>query len=296
MVAVACLALGLVRVLHLAAPPRADHLSLAAHWYDERARATRRRDAAEVAGSSPLDRLATRIAEHIERRGSDLTSLHQDLAITGTTMERHLSKLLGLVLVAFMGPPMILGVLTTVGLNLPVSLGLFLSLALAAGMSVVAQRELRASAARLRAEFRRSLSIYLDLMAMALDAGRGHAEALPAAANIGTGWTFEHLQDAIDGARFSGVTAWESLGALGQRIGLPQLVDLDAALRLANEDGAKVKSTLIARAGTLRSARIADAEAEANQATESMKFTLILMVFTFLGYQLYPSIVRLFAG
>ena len=120
--------------------------------------------------------------------------------------------------------------------------------------------------------------------------------ALPAAANIGTGWTFDHLQDAIDGARFSGVTAWESLGALGRRVGLPELFDLDAALRLANEDGAKVKATLVARAGTLRSRRIADAEADANQATESMKFTLIVMVFAFLGYELYPSIVRLFAG
>jgi tight adherence protein C len=73
-------------------------------------------------------------------------------------------------------------------------------------------------------------------------------------------------------------------------------VDLDASLRLANEDGAKIKATLIARAGTLRAARVADAEAEANRATESMKFTLIVMVFAFLGYELYPSIVRLFAG
>ena len=186
--------------------------------------------------------------------------------------------------------------LSAAGLDLPWSIGLMLGVGLAAAMGVVAHRELRAEASKRRAEFRRSLSIYLDLVSMALDAGRGHAEALPAAANIGAGWTFEHLQDAIDGARFSGVTAWESLGILGQRVGLPELVDLDAALRLANEDGAKVKATLIARAGTLRAARIADAESEANEATESMKFTLIVMVFAFLGYELYPSIVRLFSG
>jgi len=163
-------------------------------------------------------------------------------------------------------------------------------------MLVIAQRELRETARRRRAEFRRTLSIYLDLVAMSMQAGRGHAEALPAAAAIGTGWTFTDLQDAIGGARFSGITSWAALGRLGERLGLPELTDLEGALRLANEDGAKVKATLVARAGTLRAQRIADAEAEANQATESMKFALIVMVFIFLTYELYPSIARLFAG
>ena len=294
MVASACLALGLVQLMRLAVPPRADHVALAGRWYDERARATQRRDAADVAGTPWVHRLTTRIAEQVERRGAQ--SLQSDLAITGTTLEQHLTKVLGLVAVAFVGPPLILGALSVTGLNLPISFGLLLGLGLAGAMVVVAQREVQTRAAELRAEFRRSLSIYLDLVAMALDAGRGHAEALPAAANIGAGWTFAHLQDAIDGARFSGISAWESLGVLGHRLGLPELMDLDAALRLANEDGARVKATLTARAGTLRAARVADAEAEANQATESMKFTLIVMVFAFLGYELYPSIARLFAG
>ena len=131
---------------------------------------------------------------------------------------------------------------------------------------------------------------------MSMQAGRGHAEALPASAAIGSGWTFTLLRDAIDGARFSGITPWAALGQLGERIGMPELTDLDAALRIAHDDGAKVKATLVARAGTLRAQRIADAEAEANQATESMKFALIVMVFTFLIYELYPSVVRLFAG
>jgi hypothetical protein len=75
-----------------------------------------------------------------------------------------------------------------------------------------------------------------------------------------------------------------------------ELTDLEAALRLASDDGAKIRATLIARAQTLRAKRIADAEAAAAQATESMKFALIVLVFVFLSYELYPSVVRLFAG
>ena len=131
---------------------------------------------------------------------------------------------------------------------------------------------------------------------MSMQAGRGHAEALPASAAIGTGWAFTQLQDAIDGARFSGTTPWHALGQLGDRFGIRELTDLDAALTLANDDGAKVRTTLVARAETLRSERIADAEAAAAQATESMRFALIVMVFAFLAYELYPSVARLFAG
>jgi Flp pilus assembly protein TadB len=163
-------------------------------------------------------------------------------------------------------------------------------------MVVVSRHELRENAQRRRAEFRRSLSIYIDLVAMSMQAGRGHAEALPASAAIGSGWAFAHIQDAIDGARFSGVTAWHALGQMGDRFGIRELTDLDAALDLANEDGAKVRATLTARAETLRAQRIADAEAAAAKATETMRFALIVMVFAFLSYELYPSVARLFAG
>ena len=276
-------------------PPRVDLAAGVGRWDRDRLRASRTATTTNV-GRSPVDRIASRLSGAVARRVRDQAGLSQDLAVTGTTLEAHLSKTLAVVLVALVGPPVIFGVLGLVGVAIPLSWGLGLGVALALGIAVVAHRELRGEARRLRAEFRRSLSMYLDLVAMSLEAGRGHAEALPAAARIGSGWTFQALADAVEGARFSGITAWEALGHLGRRYGLPELVDLEGALRLAHDDGAKVKATLIARAATLRSARVAHAEAVANQATESMKFALIVMVFAFLSYELYPSVVRLFAG
>jgi tight adherence protein C len=296
MAAVGCLAVGLVHLLHLAVPPRTDLAAGVGRWDAGRARSSRHRGSVDPAPRTPVERAARRLSEEVVKRSRDLASLDQDLAVTDTILERHLTRLITIALAALIGPPVIFGALAVVGVAVPVGFGLLVGLALSAAMVIVVQRELRTDAAARRAEFRRSMSIYLDLVAMSLEAGRGHAEALPAAANIGTGWTFTYLQDAIDGARFSGITAWQSLGQLGRRIGMPELVDLEGALRLASDDGAKVKATLLARAGTLRAARVADVEAEANQATESMKFTLIVMVFAFLTYELYPSLVRLFAG
>lgn len=296
MLAVGCVAAGLVHAFRLAAPPRTDLVVGVGRWDHARIRASREPLNHTPDNHSVLDSLSSWVAESLTRRGRDLTRTRQDLAITGSSLEQHLSRVLGLALVGLLGPSAVLAILRVAGLGLPVSLGLVAGIGLAAAMVVGVRRELHATAQSRRAEFRRSLSVYLDLVAMSMEAGRGHSEALPAAAEIGSGWTFTHLQDAIDGARYSGIAPWVSLGRLGERIGMPELTDLDSALRLAHDDGAKVKATLVARAGTLRAQRIADAEADANQNTESMKFTLIVMVFAFLAYELYPSIVRLFAG
>ena len=292
----ACFAMGLVHLLHLAAPPRTDLVASVGRWDLDRARASRQVQVGDPRATSPLSKLAKRIAEELSRRGRDWTSFNQDLAITGATLEAHVAKTLGLAAVALVGPSAIFGLLAMADVAVPLSMAAVFGLALAVGIVFLAHREIRSEATSRRAEFRRSLSIYLDLVAMSLEAGRGHAEALPASARIGTGWTFVELQDAIEGARYSGASAWRALGQLGHRIGVPELVDLEGALTLANDDGAKVRASLIARAATLRAARVADVEAEANQATESIKFALIAMVFAFLTYELYPSIARLYAG
>jgi tight adherence protein C len=296
MLVAGCVAAAVLHAYRLAVPPRTDLVTAVGRWDRARARASRVQRIGTAATDSPTARLSRWLAEQLRRRTRDLTRLHQDLAITGATLEGYLSRTLTLALAGLLGPIAVLTVLNAAGAGLPPVLGPAIGLGLAAVMVAITQRELREAARRKRADFRRGLSIYLDLVAMSMQAGRGHNEALPAAAAIGADWPFTELQDAIDGARFSGITAWAALGRLGHRVGMRELIDLDGALQLANDDGAKVRATLVARAGTLREQRIADADAAAGQATESMKFALIVMVFVFLTYELYPSVARLFAG
>lgn len=296
MLAAGFVAVAVLHAYRLAMPPRADMASSVRRWDSSRARATRIQRVGAPKAITLGGKVQSQLADQVLRRVRDVKALTQDLAVTGATVEQHIGKSTVLVLVGFFGPLVILGLFNTIGLGVPVVFGPVAGLVLAVAMLFVTRQELAESAKRRRAEFRRTLSVYLDLVAMSMQAGRGHSEALPASAAIGTGWAFTHLQDAIDGARFSGTTPWHALGQLGDRFGIRELTDLDAALTLANDDGAKVRTTLVARAETLRSERIADAEATAAQATESMRFALIVMVFAFLAYELYPSVARLFAG
>lgn len=296
MIAAGVVAVAVLHAYRLAVPPRADLVGAVRQWDSARARATRIQRIGAPETTTIGGRVQSWLVEQVLRRARDVKGYTQDLSVTATTIEQFVGKATALAVAGFVGPVVVLGVCNAVGLGLPLVVGPAVGAVLAIAMVAVTRHELHDKAEKRRAEFRRSLSIYLDLVAMSLQAGRGHAEALPASAAIGSGWTFAELQDAIDGARFSGVTAWEALGQLGGRFGIRELTDLDAALHLANDDGAKVRATLIARAETLRARRIADAEADAAKATESMKLVLIVMVFAFLSYQLYPSIARLFAG
>jgi len=296
LVAVGLVAVAVLRAYRLAVPPRADLVSAVHQWDSSRARATRLQHIGTARTDSAGGRLQRWLADQMLRRMRDVRSFTRDVAVTESTVEQHIAKTASLALVGFLGPIVILGFFNAIGLGLPLILGPAAGLLLGAAMLVVTRQELAEKAKKRRAEFRRTLSIYLDLVGMSMQAGRGHGEALPVAASIGSGWAFTYLQDAIDGARFSGTTPWHALGELGERFGIRELTDLDAALALANDDGAKVRATLVARAETLRSERISDAEAAAAQATESMRFALIVMVFAFLTYELYPSVARLFAG
>jgi Flp pilus assembly protein TadB len=296
MLAAGVVAIAVLHAYRLAVPPRPDLASAVRRWDASRARATRIQRIGAPKATTVGGKAQNWMVDQVLRRARDVKHLAQDLAVTGATIEQHVGKTTVLVTVGFVGPLVVLGFLNTIGLGLPLVFGPAAGVVLAAAMLFVTRQELTDKAKKKRAEFRRTLSVYLDLVAMSMQAGRGHAEALPASAAIGTGWAFTQLQDAIDGARFSGTTPWHALGQLGDRFGIRELTDLDAALTLANDDGAKVRTTLVARAETLRSERIADAEAASAQATESMRFALIVMVFTFLAYELYPSVARLFAG
>ena len=176
-------------------------------------------------------------------------------------------------------------------------MGAAAGLGLGVVMLVITHRELREAPRRGARSSDAALSIYLDLVAMSMQAGRGHCEALPAAAAIGSGWAFTELQDAIDGARFSGITAWHALGQLGERIGMPR------ADRPRRRTAAGQRRRRQGPGHPGRPRRHPPSRAHrrcrscsATQATESMKFALIVMVFVFLAYELYPSVARLFAG
>lgn len=147
----------------------------------------------------------------------------------------------------------------------------------------------RRSARTARRDFRTSFSAYLDLVSIMLAGGAGAETALIAAARVGSGRTFTVITRCLDVARSTRRSAWEVLAEEGDRLGIVELPELAATIQLSGEQGARMTSSLVAKARSMRSKQMAEIEAAANSSTERMGLPMVLMFMGFLVLLGYPA-------
>lgn len=266
----ALLGLALLQLRWALFPPVPDLITEIEAWNRGRERAELR--AGTEAPASPLGRITRWVAETLRAYKPDfLDTLTPDLAVTGRDLQTWLTRVVTLVLIFGLGPTVVMLARRTRDPDVTLHWGPVIGAILATAAIVLSIRDLRAEATRARQQFTRALSLYLDLVAMSMEAGQGHAQALPAVAQIGTDTTFTQLRTTIELAPSKGISPWEALGRLGERYRIPELVSLRSSIELAQDDGARIKESLIARAASMRSARLAAEVETANNATESMR-------------------------
>ena len=152
---------------------------------------------------------------------------------------------------------------------------------------------LRSLAGRRRRQFEHALSSYLDLVNVVLAGGSGIESALEAAADAGDGWVFEHLRVALVRARATRRSPWVTLGELGSSLGVDSLTELASSVQLAGEQGARIRSSLAAKAASLRARQLTQIEADANAASERMGVPTVLMFLGFLILLGYPALQQI---
>lgn len=155
--------------------------------------------------------------------------------------------------------------------------------------------------ARRRAEaerraFAHAFGAFLDVVALALAAGRGIEGAVLAGAGAGRGPHFERLRAALDAARYRGETPWQGLDALGAALGATEVRELAATVALAGEAGARVRASVVAKARSLRAREMARAEAAAIAATVRMSLPTALLLGGFVVFVGYPPLATLLGG
>lgn len=120
--------------------------------------------------------------------------------------------------------------------------------------------------------------------------------ALQSAASVGDDPILLRLASAIEQARDRGEPPWVSLARLGETIGVGELVELSAAISLAGTEGARIRSTLSARAATIRRHELSETESEANAMTERLFLPGTLLLVGFLIFIGYPAFARIAGG
>jgi hypothetical protein len=238
-------------------------------------------------------RLGAALARFCAEQGWEFRSLRANLALVGKSFESYLAAKVMLGFFGLIFPPVVLVGIGFVGIHLPVVVPVWVALIFAVLFFLLPDLELRQQVDKRRRDFRHAIGAFLDLVAMNLSGGRGVPEALMAASEIGEGWAFWRIRDALANARITGQTPWQALGVLGEEIQVNELKDLSAALSLVAEDGAKVRESLTARAASLRRRELADLEGQAGERSQSMLVAQMLLAAAFLIFLVYPAIQTL---
>jgi len=237
--------------------------------------------------------LGAHLASALVARGIHLRSTRRDLALLGRDLESMLATKILLAALGMILSPCFWALAYLVGLRLSLQTPLWGSLLLASVLFFAPDQEVHSQAKRARADFRRVVGAYLDLISLSLEGGRGVPEALAAAAHVGHGPALERLSHAVASARLTGITPWAGLGRLGEQIGVEELVELAAMLENVADQGAKIKDTLRERAATGRARRAAAVEESAGGQTQSLLLAQMLLALGFLIYLLYPAMSKL---
>jgi len=243
--------------------------------------------------AEPAPRLERVALDWFRAVGIRLEGRAADLRVTGRSAARHAAdKLVGALAGAAL-PPAVLVAASLAGLALPAALPWLAAPIGAAIGFVLPDRTLREAAARERGSFRHALSGYLDLVTVLLAGGSHIESALVRAAQAGDGRAFSELRRTLDWARVHRTTSWTGLRQLGEDLGVRELRDLAATVSLAAAQGASPAASLTAKASTLRTHQLAEAEAEAEAVTERMTVPSVVLLAGFVVFVVYPAVVRI---
>lgn len=227
--------------------------------------------------------------------GRDLATARRDLAVTGTTLERHAVAKLGFAVAGAALPVLAAVVWRLAAIDVPLGPVVLLAAGAAVVGFLVPDGILARKAQERRREFRYGLGLWLELVVIVLAGGGGVQTALVDASDAGTGWVFQELRRTLNEARLQRRSPWAALDGLADRIGSVELAELASSVELAGASGARVRESLRAKAASVRDHELAETESEALAASERMGGPMVGMFFGLILLIGYPAMATVLA-
>jgi len=244
--------------------------------------------------SSLLQAVAGPLAGRLAGPGG-LPVPHADLDLLGQTPQRFMLNKLGCLLLGLALPAAPTLVAAASGVQVPLELPGAAALIAAGLLFFAPDAAVRVDAAKRRAEFRRTLTSYLDLVALERAAGAAPNQALESAAEISDEWVFRRIAAALQRSRRAQEPPWAGLAALGDTVGVDELSEIAEIAEVAAGEGAKILETLTAKAESMRNQHLAEARSGANASTTTMVIPIALLGFGFLLLLAFPVLYRMAA-
>ena len=211
-------------------------------------------------------------------RVGDKDKLTEQLRVLDKPIQRHAYEKMLAGSAGAMIPIAVVIVLAAGGVAVPAVPIAFVALALAIAGFFYPDLPLTEKVEERRRAFRHAFSAYLDLVTILLAGGAGIESALEGAADSGDGWAFAEIRRSLRRAGLTRQTPWDAFDQLGTELGVNELNELAASISLAGDHGARVKTSLTAKADALRSSQAAELETAAEARTEKMIVPVVVMI------------------
>lgn len=239
------------------------------------------------------DRVGRRLAAQAGTSPWLLGTSREDLALLGHTAETVMVRKAIAAVVGLLAPAAAVILFALVGLRLPVTVPAVLGLVAAAGGWVLIDIDIRDRANRARAEYRRALCSYVDLVALMRRAGAATSDALESAAGIADGWVFDRLRDTLRRGQLAGLTPWDALEQQGRDTGMTELEDLAGIMRLTSESGVAVYESLLTKAKSLRGAILTEESKSAIALNERLALGPAMLAIIVIIWIAYPGFAQI---
>jgi pilus assembly protein TadC len=257
----------------------------------------------DLAGAIPgrpgvrLDRYPARWLARVASERADVRSwLWPLLAITDGSLERLCGEVVLGASVGLVLPGLWWMIVTAGGVDLSISIPLWVGVVLSLGGGLFPILVLTSAAKRAKRSARRVVGSFLNLVVLCLAGGMGIEGALHASASIGEDAVSGRILTSLALAQDAGQPPWDALDNLGRDLGIAELTELAAAVGLAGAEGARIRLTLVAKANSIRRHELAEAESEANSVTERLFLPGVFLLVGFLVFIAYPAVARITAG
>ncbi|MEX5709924.1 secretion system protein [Parafrankia sp. FMc6] len=243
---------------------------------------------------SALARWAGRTVGLVRARGWDRLLRADDVLIAGRTVDAHTASRIGHLLAATGTAALLTLPGAMAHLMPPAAVPLLLLVAALAGLRLADRPVVRLAAAR-RTDAVLAVAAYTDLVRILVVGGLPLHAALTAAADTGTGWTFELLRRSLDDARLRGLPPDAGLAALAADLPIPAFADLARTIGSALR-GASPVLALEARAAAIRAEETARVRGSQAAADAQMELPATAVAIAFVAFLTYPLLVMINSG
>ena len=251
-------------------------------------------DVVTTSAATPASKPSERLGNWVHQHAPDVpgfTAPIKQLDLLDIPVSKFYAQKIQLATIGFIAP-IILPIVFQLVLGYFLALPLLLCPFLAAVMWTVPDSTVRSKAKDAQREFTRFVTVYLELVAVALLGDTTADSALTSAASVSDSWVFRRIRREYRMADLTRVSKWDALERLGIAVDVPALVDMSRMLRLS-EARVGLRDQLRAACRKLRSQVAADDKDAAQRLTSRMDLPVLCCLLPILAITIVPTLLQL---